>query len=70
MPVEEKGPWFKTTQEVAKDKEIGPWSWNLRKVFGSCRSYTGKLADLAKHDVVSIIDKVLREDAKYFDIRS
>jgi hypothetical protein len=24
-----KGPWFKTTQEVAKDKEIGLWSWNL-----------------------------------------
>ena len=22
-----KGPWFKATQEVAKDKEIGLWSW-------------------------------------------
>lgn len=33
--------------------------------------YTGKLADLAKHDVVAIIDKVLREDArKYFDIEA
>jgi len=21
-----KGPWFKTTSEAAKDKEIGPWS--------------------------------------------
>jgi hypothetical protein len=30
-----KGPWFKTTSEAAKDKEIGPWSWNLRKAFGS-----------------------------------
>ena len=29
--------WFKATQEVAKDKEIGLWSWNLREVFGSCR---------------------------------
>lgn len=38
---------------------------------GNSVPYTGKLSDLAKHDVVSIIDKTLKEDArKYFDIES
>jgi N4-gp56 family major capsid protein len=38
---------------------------------GNSVPYTGKLADLAKHDVVSIIDRTLKEDArKYFDIEA
>ncbi len=38
---------------------------------GNSVPYTGKLSDLAKQDVVSIIDKTLKEDArKYFDIES
>lgn len=33
--------------------------------------YTGKLTDLAKQDVIAIIDKTLKDDArKYFDIES
>jgi hypothetical protein len=33
--------------------------------------YTGKLTDMAKHEVVSIIDKTLKDDArKYFDIEA
>ncbi|HLN09335.1 MAG TPA: hypothetical protein VK281_10310 [Xanthobacteraceae bacterium] len=36
---------------------------------GNSVPYTGKLSDLAKHDVVSILDKTLKDDArKYFDI--
>ena len=36
---------------------------------GNSIPYTGKLSDLAKHDVVSILDKTLKDDArKYFDI--
>lgn len=38
---------------------------------GNSVPYTGKLTDLAKHDVVSIIDKTLKDDArKYFDIEA
>jgi N4-gp56 family major capsid protein len=38
---------------------------------GNSVPYTGKLADLAKHDLVSIIDRTLKEDArKYFDIEA
>ena len=38
---------------------------------GNSVPYTGKLTDLAKQDVVSIIDKALKEDArKYFDIEA
>lgn len=38
---------------------------------GNSVPYTGKLTDLAKHDLVSIIDKTLKDDArKYFDIES
>ena len=36
---------------------------------GNSVPYTGKLSDLAKQDVVSILDKTLKDDArKYFDI--
>ncbi len=36
---------------------------------GNSVPYTGKLSSLGKHDVVTIIDKVLKNDArKYFDI--
>jgi len=36
---------------------------------GNSIPYTGKLSDLAKHDVVSILDKTLKDDArKFFDI--
>jgi N4-gp56 family major capsid protein len=38
---------------------------------GNSVPFTGKLTDLAKHDVVSIIDKTLKDDArKYFDIEA
>lgn len=38
---------------------------------GNSVPYTGKLAYLAKHQVVSIIDKTLKDDArKYFDIEA
>jgi N4-gp56 family major capsid protein len=38
---------------------------------GNSVPYTGLLEDLAKHDVVSIIDKQLKHDArKYFDIKA
>jgi len=38
---------------------------------GNSVPYTGKLTDLSKHDVVSIIDKTLKDDArKYFDIEA
>lgn len=38
---------------------------------GNSVPYTGKLQDLAKHDVVSIIDKTLKDDArKYHDIEA
>jgi len=38
---------------------------------GNSVPYTGKLSDLAKHDVVSIIDKTLKEDARiYSDVSS
>lgn len=38
---------------------------------GNSVPYTGKLTSLAKQDVVSIIDKTLKDDArKYFDIES
>jgi N4-gp56 family major capsid protein len=38
---------------------------------GNSVPYTGLLTDLAKHDVVSIIDKTLKDDArKYFDIEA
>jgi N4-gp56 family major capsid protein len=38
---------------------------------GNSVPYTGKLSDLAKQDVVSIIDKALKDDArKYFDIEA
>jgi N4-gp56 family major capsid protein len=38
---------------------------------GNSVPYTGKLADLAKHDLVTIIDKSLKHDArKYFDIEA
>ena len=38
---------------------------------GNSIPYTGKLSDLAKHDVVSILDKTLKDDArKYFDIEA
>jgi hypothetical protein len=38
---------------------------------GQAVPYTGKLSDLAKHSVVSIIDKTLKDDArKYFDIEA
>lgn len=38
---------------------------------GNSVPYTGKLSDLAKHSLVDIIDKTLREDArKYFDIEA
>jgi N4-gp56 family major capsid protein len=38
---------------------------------GNSVPYTGKLSDLAKHDVVAIIDKTLKEDGrKYFDIEA
>jgi len=39
--------------------------------FGNSVPYTGKLADLAKQDVVTIIDKTLKDDArKCFDIEA
>jgi hypothetical protein len=38
---------------------------------GNSVPYTGKLTNLAKQDVVSIIDKTLKDDArKYFDIEA
>lgn len=38
---------------------------------GNSVPYTGKLTDLAKQDVISIIDKTLKDDArKYFDIEA
>jgi hypothetical protein len=38
---------------------------------GNSVPYTGKLVALAKHQVVAIIDKTLKDDArKYFDIES
>lgn len=38
---------------------------------GNSVPYTGKLTDMAKHEVVSIIDKTLKDDArKYFDIEA
>lgn len=38
---------------------------------GNSVPYTGKLADLAKHDLTAIIDKTLKNDArKYFDIEA
>jgi hypothetical protein len=38
---------------------------------GNSVPYTGKLSDLAKQDVVSILDKTLKDDArKYFDIEA
>ncbi len=38
---------------------------------GNSVPYTGLLADLARHDIVTIIDKTLKEDArKYFDIEA
>lgn len=38
---------------------------------GNSVPYTGKLQDMAKHDVVSIIDKTLKDDArKYHDIEA
>ena len=38
---------------------------------GNSVPFTGKLVDLAKHDVTAIIDKTLKNDArKYFDIQS
>lgn len=38
---------------------------------GNSVPYTGKLTDLAKQDVVTIIDKTLKDDArKYFDIEA
>jgi N4-gp56 family major capsid protein len=38
---------------------------------GNSVPYTGKLTDMAKQDVVSIIDKTLKDDArKYFDIEA
>jgi len=38
---------------------------------GNSVPYTGKLSDLAKHDVVSILDQKLKDDArKYFDIEA
>lgn len=38
---------------------------------GNSVPFTGKLVDLAKHDVMAIIDKTLKNDArKYFDIQA
>jgi HK97 family phage major capsid protein len=38
---------------------------------GNSVPYTGKLTDLAKQDLITIIDKTLKEDArKYFDIEA
>lgn len=38
---------------------------------GNSIPYTGLLQDLAKHDIVSVIDKTLKDDArKYFDIEA
>lgn len=38
---------------------------------GQSVPYTGKLSDLAKHNLVAVIDKTLKDDArKYFDIES
>ena len=38
---------------------------------GNSVPYTGKLADMAKHDVTAVIDKTLKNDArKYFDIQA
>ncbi|MDQ5915026.1 MAG: hypothetical protein QG584_917 [Pseudomonadota bacterium] len=38
---------------------------------GNSVPYTGKLTDMAKQDVVAIIDKTLKDDArKYFDIEA
>jgi N4-gp56 family major capsid protein len=38
---------------------------------GNSVPFTGKLTDLAKHDVMAIIDKTLKNDArKYFDIQA
>ncbi len=49
---------------------IGQRSLQIQEA-GNSVPFTGKLTDMAKHDVTAIIDKTLKNDArKYFDIQS